>query len=68
MTNKNAALAELHAGNEQAMSWNPGFPRGFHDWEISEVDELYLKVENQRLAAVVEDEIVWDQSRIEFLR
>lgn len=59
MANKSSTAADLYAGNQQSYSRNLGFSRGFNDWELREVNELFLRIKNQFLNAREEDNVLW---------
>lgn len=55
---KDATVADLYNRDQAEVSWNMGFMSGFYKCEMNGVNELYTKLENQKLYANVGDRLM----------
>lgn len=52
---RDATVAELYNENQMEAIWKLVFVRGFYDWELEDVNTLYISLQNQKLDITARD-------------
>ena len=58
-------IKEVWSLDEGGGGWNPLFLRPFNDWELEEVNNLFMYLSRKRAQPSLEDEVVWVEEKNE---
>ena len=60
---KKAWLVELWDSTGEEKGWSPRFSRPFNDWEVEEVERLFVTIQGRRLNSNLEDKVLWKETK-----
>ena len=59
---KEARVADVWDSSVEVGGWSPVFLRPFNDWELEEVESLFLFLHNKKIRSVQEDRLLLKES------